>query len=648
MKNSIINLVSTMAYSLRFLVIYLLCLGSASEIQSKTKELEYTGYLFVYFEGRGEYHLQEHLRFAVSTDAVNWKALNRNSPIIASDTISKSGGIRDPHILRGKDGKTFYLVATDMYTAKYGWGANPGIVLMKSTDLIHWTHAHIELAKAFPEHFGDAYWVWAPQTVYDPKVEKYMVYFTFRRKKDRQLITYYAYANKDFTSFESEPKILFSAKNGSIDNDLVYKDGLWHLFYKGNTKSENGKEEKNGIQQATSKNLHGPWKEDYIYLDAYAGKTPVEGSGIFKMNNSDIYVLMYDLYTAGRYEYQTSRDLFHFDVKPKAFIKDFFPRHGTVISVTQEELNVLKQKWGENAPYHFQSWGNPIIRHKYTADPATMTAGDRLWVYTGHDVAGKQQGYTLRDWCVFSTTDMVNWTEYPTPLKITDFTWDKSGAAYAAHVVERNGKYYFYVSTNGSGIGVAVADRPEGPFKDALGKPLLTNEDCKGATHYWACIDPAVFIDDDGQAYIFWGNRICYYAKLKENMVEIEGDIKRVHIDSRLRYTEAPWVHKHNGKYYLTYACGWPEKIAYAMSDNIDGPYECKGILSEMAGNCNTTHPAITKFKGKWYFFTHDGSLPEGTSYSRSICGKVLEYNMDGTIKKMDITTEFLNKRNIE
>lgn len=168
---------------------------------------------------------------------------------------------------------------------------------------------------------------------------------------------------------------------------------------------------------------------------------------------------------------------------------------------------MLKQKWGENAPYHFQSWGNPIIRHKYTADPATMTAGDRLWVYTGHDVAGKQQGYTLRDWCVFSTTDMVNWTEYPTPLKITDFTWDKSGAAYAAHVVERNGKYYFYVSTNGSGIGVAVADRPEGPFKDALGKPLLTNEDCKGATHYWACIDPAVFIDDDGQAYIFWGNR---------------------------------------------------------------------------------------------------------------------------------------------
>ena len=247
----------------------------------------------------------------------------------------------------------------------------------------------------------------------------------------------------------------------------------------------------------------------------------------------------------------------------------------------------------------------------------------------------------MKDWCVFSTTDMENWTEYPTPLSIADFVWDKTGAAYAAHVVERNGKYYFYVSTNGSGIGVAVANSPQGPFKDALGKPLLTNEDCKGSTHYWACIDPAIFIDDNGQAYIFWGNRVCYYAKLKENMTEIDGDINRVYINGNLRYTEAPWVHKRNGKYYLTYACGWPEKIAYAMSDNIEGPYECKGILSEIAGNCNTTHPSIVEFRGKWFFFTHNGSLPEGTSYSRSVCGKVLEYNTDGTIMKADITTIF-------
>ena len=184
-----------------------------------------------------------------------------------------------------------------------------------------------------------------------------------------------------------------------------------------------------------------------------------------------------------------------------------------------------------------------------------------------------------------------------------------------------------------------MADRPEGPYRDAIGHPLLTNEDCSGATHSWVCIDPAVFIDDDGQAWIFWGNRICYCARLKDNMTEIEGPIKRIDFDG-FAFTEAPWVHKHNGRYYLSYATGWPEKIAYAMADRVDGPYEYKGIISEIAGNSNTTHPSIVEFKGKWYFFTHNGGLPDGTSYSRSVCMEPLEYNADGTIRKIHPSTE--------
>ena len=199
---------------------------------------------------------------------MNWRALNENRPVIASDTISESGGIRDPHILRGEDGR-FYIVATDMNTAKNGWNENPGIVLLSSDDLLHWKHAKINLSKDYPKHFGDAYWVWAPQTIYDRKAKKYMIYFTLQRNDRKSLITYYAYANKDFTGFESEPKQLFSAKYGSIDNDIIEKDGTYHLFYKGNTKDENGKEIKNGIQQATSKSLKGKWKEDFKYLDAY-------------------------------------------------------------------------------------------------------------------------------------------------------------------------------------------------------------------------------------------------------------------------------------------------------------------------------------------------------------------------------------------
>ncbi len=320
------------------------------------------GYLFTYFEGSGEGHLQEHLRFAVSHDGFDWKALNHNSPVINSDTISLTGGIRDPHILRGDDGKTFYMVATDMNTVRDGWGANPGIVMLKSDDLINWTHSVVNLSKDFSRHFSDAYWVWAPQTIYDPEAKKYMVYFTLRRNdRNKGLVTYYAYANKDFTGFESEPKVLFRAKDGCIDNDIVKgPDGKWHMFFKGNTKDRNGNEIKNGIKQATASHLRGPWKESFDYIDAYAGKTPVEGSGIFKLSDSDDYVLMYDLYTSGKYEYQTSKDLVNFSKEPKPFTKDFYPRHGTVMAITADELARLNRKWGKDSGYSFRYGGYSI------------------------------------------------------------------------------------------------------------------------------------------------------------------------------------------------------------------------------------------------------------------------------------------------
>ncbi len=601
---------------------------------------EAAGYLFAYFEGSGDQNLMEQLRFAVSEDARNWYALNGNRPIVASDSISESGGIRDPHILRGEDG-CYYIVATDMHTydPKQGWGSNPGIVLLKSKDLVNWTHAKINLSKDWSGHFGDAYWVWAPQTIYDRKAGKYMIYFTLQRNDRKTLITYYAYANKEFTAFESEPKVLFSAKYGSIDADIIEKDGVFHLFYKGNTKDENGKEIKNGIQQATSKKLTGPYKEDFKYIDAYAGtRTSVEGSGVFKLNGRDEYILMYDLYSSGRYEYQTSKDLKTFTREPQSFRKDFFPRHGTVMSVTAEELERLQQKWGYVLKHEFESTGNPIIRDKHTADPAVLVEGDTLWLFAGHDAAGNQSGYVMKDWLLYSTTDMKHWTEYPSPLHIDDFRWADSKQAYAGHVAKgKDGRYYWYVSTNWCGIGVAVADKITGPYKDALGKPLLTNKDCFASKHSWACIDPAILIDDDGTPYIIWGNRECYCAKLKDNMTEIDGEIRRIDVPD---FTEAPWMHKYNGKYYLTYASGWPEKIAYAVSDNIFGPYTPMGVISEIAGNSNTTHPAVVRFKDQWLFFSHNGGLSDGGSYSRSVIAEPMSYDRDGHINFIPATPQ--------
>jgi hypothetical protein len=311
------------------------------------KEPEYDGYLFAYFEGQGQKEKQEQLRFAVSADGVNWSALNDNQPVIPSEELSATGGIRDPYIMRSEDGKRFYAVATDMFTVKNGWDHNPGIVMLSSPDLINWKHGIIDLQKSYPQKFPNVKWVWAPQAIYDPAAGKYLVYFTVRLYDSPALDFYCAYANKDFTAFENEPKLMFKAKYGAIDGDIVYKDGLYHFFYKGNTKNEAGKEIMNGIQQATSTSLAGPWTEDFVYVDAYADKhISVEGSGIFKLNDGSGYILMYDMYRDHRYEFQRSADLFHFTQTPESFTKNFNPRHGTVMSITREEAQRLNKKWG--------------------------------------------------------------------------------------------------------------------------------------------------------------------------------------------------------------------------------------------------------------------------------------------------------------
>jgi len=289
--------------------------------------------------------------------------------------------------------------------------------------------------------------------------------------------------------------------------------------------------------------------------------------------------------------------------------------------------------------HKFRATSNPIVKHKHTADPAPFVKGDTLFLYTGVDFAGNQGGYKMHEWALFSTTDMMTWTEHKSPLHVDEFKWQNSHAAYAAHVAEKDGKYYFYVSTNWCGIGVAVADSPYGPFKDALGKQLLTNADCPGTDHSWACIDPAIYQDEEGNAWIYWGNRRCYVAKLKPNMIEIDGEVMDITPEGS-DFTEAPWVHKRDGKYYLTFATGWPEKLGYAVGDSPVGPFEYKGVFSEVAGNSNTTHPGIVEFKGRTILFTHNGALHSGTSYSRSVCAQELNYDKEGNILKCDITTD--------
>lgn len=288
---------------------------------------------------------------------------------------------------------------------------------------------------------------------------------------------------------------------------------------------------------------------------------------------------------------------------------------------------------------------NPVITHKYTADPAAIVHNNKVYLYAGHDEApAPENRYVMNEWLIFSSDDMVHWKE-ESSVPVTDiFSWAK-GDAWASEVIENEGKFFWFVTVShkeihGKAIGVAVSNSPTGPFKDAIGKALITNDMTIDKTNIsWDDIDPTVFIDNDGQAYLFWGNTACYYVKLKSNMIEVDGKIKT--IDNLPYFTEAPFVHKRNGWYYLSYAYSFPEKTAYAMSRHIEGPYEFKGILNEVAGNSNTNHQCIIEFKGRDYFIYHNGAIPtQGGSYRRSVCVDYLHYNADDTIKRIVMTSE--------
>lgn len=278
---------------------------------------------------------------------------------------------------------------------------------------------------------------------------------------------------------------------------------------------------------------------------------------------------------------------------------------------------------------------NPLVRHIFTADPAPIVYNDRFYIFTGHDEGGS--GWTLNGWHVLSSSDMVNWTDHGEVLAVADITWLNPNQGWAAHCVERNGKFYFYICDSGE-IGVAVADSILGPYKDALGKPLISNKTpgaCPGDDN----IDPAIFIDDDGQAYIYWGtDRVVRQAKLKSNMIEIDGPITTP--QGLNRFFEASWVHKRNDIYYYSYAAynssgdNWPSNIDYAISSNPLGPWEYKGTLNSYAGT-GTNHAGIIEFKGRWYFVYHTDYLSEGVPWERSVQINYLYYNDDGSMKKI-------------
>lgn len=287
---------------------------------------------------------------------------------------------------------------------------------------------------------------------------------------------------------------------------------------------------------------------------------------------------------------------------------------------------------------------NPIVQTVYTADPAPMVYDGALYLYTSHDEDGASY-YEMNDWRLYKTTDMQNWTDLGSPLSYKTFSW-ATGDAWAGQCIERNGKFYYYVpvaASGGTAIGVGVADSPEGPFKDAIGRPLVGPG--------YGNIDPTVFIDNNGQAYLYWGNPALKYVKLNSNMTSFSGSVQTVALTTqgfgtrngdanrKTLFEEGPWFYRRGNLYYMIYAAsGIPENICYSTSSSPTGPWSFKGVIMPSGGGSFTNHPGIVDFKGHSYFFYHNGQLPGGNGFQRSVAVEEFTYKSDGSIPQISMS----------
>ncbi|MFJ8962458.1 glycoside hydrolase family 43 protein [Lentzea sp. NPDC102401] len=291
---------------------------------------------------------------------------------------------------------------------------------------------------------------------------------------------------------------------------------------------------------------------------------------------------------------------------------------------------------------------NPIVTSYYTADPAPLVVGNTMYVYAGRDeAAAGGNNFLMREWRVLSSTDAASRTDHGAKANIGTFKW--AGAdAWASEVEPRNGKYYWYTSVNGNGagwmdIGVAVGDSPLGPFTDAKGSPLVSDSTPNSSG---LNIDPTVFTDDDGQAYLYWGG---YWgvraAKLKPNMIELDGPV--VTPTGLTDYWEAPWMFKRNGLYYMIYAandtngCVTSSSYAcqrYATATSPLGPWTHRGVVLGQVSS-TTNHAGVVQFNGQWYMVYHNANAPGGGNFRRSVAVDLLNFNADGTMQRVTQTT---------
>ena len=628
----------------------LLALPTAAKPKRALTEKDMGAYLFTFFSDP-----THSLFMAISYDGYTFTAINNGEPIISGDSIAEQHGIRDPHIYRAPNGK-FYIAMTDLHIFgkqkgirttqwerpdAFGWGNNRGLVLMASDDLIHWTHHVARIDKLFPEKFGEVACAWAPQTIWDPVVGKPMVYFTIRQQAGGRTKLYYSYADEAFTTLETEPQLLFEYpddKTQVLDADICpMPDGRYFMTY-------DSQDNPAGIKYMISDRINH--FDDFHPEQIDSERGACEAPNVWKRIGQKKWVIMYDIYSIHPHnfgfvetsDFKTFTPLGRFNEGVMKLTNFVSPKHGSVIHITKSEAKRLEQYWNEQQAHKQQKtirsgelWRDDGGRHINAHGGGIMKYNDTYYWFGEHK--SEHTSDALVGVMCYASKDLLNWRNCGVALSVSD---EKGHDIERGCILERPKVIYnpvtkkfcmwFHLELKGQGYnaaryGVAVADRPEGPYKFLYsqranaatqpmeGSPMNFDEYLKRdfGTGQMAR-DMTLFVDDDGKAYHIFSseeNFTLHIAELTGDYLHHSGRYTRVAPGGQ---NEAPAIFMHDGTYWMiTSGCtGWaPNEARMFSAPSIWGPWTqhpnpCRGPKAEKTFDGQSTF--ILPIEGQYIF----------------------------------------------
>lgn len=563
-------------------------------------------YVFTSFRGNGD-----GLHLAYSTNARDWTDVGR---VFVTPTVG-SRLMRDPHILRGPDG-LFHMVWTT------GWD-DKGIGYTTSPDLVNWSEQRF---LPLMENTAGTKTCWAPETFYDSGSEQFIIMWSSNVEapgstppKGGFHRAYYS-LTRDFKTF-SEPKMLFDPGLNNIDTTMLHANGKYMIVFKETDDQPAGIW--GAIYAAQADKPLGPYT---MLPEPIIKNERVEGPALATVG--DRTLLYVDYYVNHRYGVRETTDWRNWKDITSATTVAPGQRHGSILALSAAELRKVEPDFDRTPP--------PPVLPGVNADPHIAVFGDTFYLYPTTDGSEGWRSTSFQSW---SSRDFVNWKNEGVILDLpSDLTWARMHA-WAPAIATRNGKYYYYYSA-AQNIGVAIADKPTGPFKDPLGGPLVSRTDFPRMQ----AIDPMVFVDDDGAAYLYWGQGRCKAVKLNDDMISFNaGNVRDL---TPTGYNEGPFVHKRNGRYYLT----WSEfdtrdprySVAYATGDSPLGPFTKASnnpILRQRGPVKGAGHHSIVKIPGRdeWVIAYHRFRIPGGNGYNRETCLSPLRHGPDGALLPVDV-----------